>query len=108
MTQQTDEYDELIRHFDPVPIIDVDPVPPEPLGLLPCLFVQIDPHRWGCHVCKRKQPAGSYLVWVPMDTKPGDTAASVIAACDDPKGHQAAFAWCLDCARTLGGGAEGT
>jgi hypothetical protein len=41
-----------------------------------------------------------------MDTKPGDTAASVIEACGDPKGHQAA--WCLECARTLGGGAERT
>jgi hypothetical protein len=102
MTQQTDEYDK----FDPVPIRHVDPVPPEPLGLLPCLFVQIDFDKWGCFICKRKQPAGSYLVWVPMDTKPGDTAASVIEACDDPKGHAAA--WCLDCARTLGGGTEGT
>ncbi len=76
-------------------------VPPEPLGLLPCLSVEIYPEWWGCSACKRKQPAGSPLVWVPIDTKPGDAAESVAEACVDPRGYRAA--WCIQCARTLGG-----
>jgi hypothetical protein len=93
MTRPDDEYDDFFYV--------AEWVPPEPLGLLPCLSVEIYPESSGCFVCKRKQPAGSHQVWVPMDVKPGDAAASVAEACEDPRGYQAA--WCLECARTLGG-----
>jgi hypothetical protein len=91
MSRQNGEYDDLFRQ--------TDLIPPEPLGLLPCLMVEIEPEWWGCFICKRKQSAGSYKVWVSLDVKPGDSTESVIAACV-PESAQAG--WCVECARKLG------
>ena len=73
MSRHNDEYDDFFK--------TIDLIPPEPLGLLPCLMVQIDPEGWGCYVCAHRQPAGSYQVWVSLDVKPGDPAESVAEAC---------------------------
>lgn len=99
MSRQNDEYDSFFTEHDLIP--------PEPLGLLPCLMVHIDidPEGWSCYVCHRRQPAGSYQVWVSLDVKPGDPAERITEACV-PESAQAA--WCLECARKLGRRTEGT
>ena len=97
MSRQHDGYDPFFTYYDPIP--------PEPLGLLPCLMVQIDPEGWRCRICHRRQPAGSYQVWVSLRVKPGASAESIAEACV-PEAAQAA--WCMDCARKLGRGTEGT
>jgi hypothetical protein len=95
MTQQTDEYDDFFR--------DAETVPPDTLGLLPCLPIEIASYWWRCSVCKQKHIPGSLMVWISMDIQPGATAEAVKEANAD---HAAP--WCVGCARTLGGGAEGT
>ena len=67
------------------------------LGIPPYFDIEIADERWGCWICKRKQEAGSYQIWVSMDVRPFDTAEAVRAA--DTR-HMAA--WCLECAKTLG------
>jgi hypothetical protein len=74
----------------------------EKLGILPYFDIEIADERFGCWICKRKQEAGSVMIWISMDVKPGDAAAAVRDADDR---HMAA--WCVECARGLGGEASG-
>src|SRR5262249_23061524 len=53
------------------------------LGILPYFDIEIAEKWFGCWICKRKQPEGSYMIWVSMDVKPGDTAETVREANDD-------------------------
>lgn len=90
--------------FVPVPPPDAAPVQDlaDTLGLAPGLRVEEDWGQFRCACCKRMQPRGSYLVWVPDGVERGDPAWSVTEECRRSAFNGSGSGWCLGCAKRIG------
>lgn len=75
------------------------------LGLPDGLKVETprDSRQWRCCSCSRMQRPNSEQVWVPDGVLPGDPAWSVTETCRQNAYNGNYSAWCLKCAKSLGG-----
>jgi hypothetical protein len=92
-------------HFEEVPPPAAAPVQPraKELGLLDGLHAHETDHPYRCGWCSQMQPSGSLQVWVPDGVRRGDPSWSVKEAARRGAYNGHSTAWCLKCARKLGG-----
>lgn len=74
------------------------------LGLLPGLRAERSSDRqWRCAACKSMQAGRSWQIWVSDSVRKGDAPERVIEEARRSAFNGHGSAWCLGCARALGG-----